>query len=55
MRNQGDNLRRFGGEARFNSTSADLLHQHIESLRERAERASTEPPDRRLDEVFFWI
>jgi phenylpropionate dioxygenase-like ring-hydroxylating dioxygenase large terminal subunit len=56
MRIQGDNLRRFGGEMRFHSTAADLLHEHVESLREHAERGGTGPaPGPRVDEVFFWI
>jgi phenylpropionate dioxygenase-like ring-hydroxylating dioxygenase large terminal subunit len=56
MRIQGDNLRRFGGEARFHSTSADLLHQYIESLRDHAASGGREPaPEPRTSEVFFWI
>jgi phenylpropionate dioxygenase-like ring-hydroxylating dioxygenase large terminal subunit len=56
MRIQGDNLRRFGGEMRFNSTAADLLHEYIESLRDHAERGgSGSAPEPRTDEVFFWI
>jgi phenylpropionate dioxygenase-like ring-hydroxylating dioxygenase large terminal subunit len=56
MRIQGDNLRRFGGETRFTSTTADLLHEHVEALRDRAERGGTGPaPEPRIDEVFFWI
>jgi len=56
MRIQGDNLRRFGGETRFNSTAADLLHDNVESLREHAERGGTGPaPEPRHEEVHFWI
>jgi phenylpropionate dioxygenase-like ring-hydroxylating dioxygenase large terminal subunit len=56
MRIQGDNLKRFGGERRFNSTQADLLHRYIESLRDHAERGAPTPaPEPRVDEVHFWI
>jgi len=56
MRIQGDNLRRFGGGTRFHSTSADLLHEYIESLRDHAEKADgSPPPEPRTDEVRFWI
>jgi phenylpropionate dioxygenase-like ring-hydroxylating dioxygenase large terminal subunit len=56
MRAQGDNLRRFGGEPRFHSSGADRLHEHVEALREHAERGGTEPaPEPRVDEVTFWI
>jgi phenylpropionate dioxygenase-like ring-hydroxylating dioxygenase large terminal subunit len=56
MRIHGDNLKRFGGETKFRSTGADLLHEYIESLRDHAERADgTPPPEPRLQEVFFWI
>ena len=56
MRNQGDNLRAFGGETCFNSTDADLLHEYIESLRGHAQRGGQGPaPEPRTDEVFFWI
>jgi phenylpropionate dioxygenase-like ring-hydroxylating dioxygenase large terminal subunit len=56
MRVQGDNLKRFGGATRFNSTDADLLHAFIESLRDHAERGGDEPsPEPRTQEVFFWI
>lgn len=56
MQVQGDNLRRFGGETRFHSTAADLLHECIESLRGHAESGGREqPPAPRSEEVFFWI
>jgi phenylpropionate dioxygenase-like ring-hydroxylating dioxygenase large terminal subunit len=56
MRNQGDNLRRYGGETRFHSTAADLLHDHIESLRNHAEGGGVGPaPEPRREEVHFWI
>lgn len=54
MRIQGDNLRRFGGEMRFNSTDADRLHDGVETLRGNAERGE-QPPEPRTDEVHFWI
>ena len=56
MRVQGDNLRRFGGQGRFHSTPADLLHECVESLRDHAENGGLEPaPAPRREEVFFWI
>ena len=56
MRLHGENLRRFGGETRFHSTPADLLHEFIESLRDhRASRDPSSPPAPRTEEVFFWI
>jgi phenylpropionate dioxygenase-like ring-hydroxylating dioxygenase large terminal subunit len=55
MRIQGDNLQRFAG-TRFHSTAADLLHEHVEALRDHAERGGSEPgPAPRIDEVSFWI
>lgn len=57
MKIQGDNLRRFGGETRFHSTAADLLHEFIESLREHrgGGNPSPQPPAPRIEEVHFWI
>jgi len=56
MQVQGDNLRRYGGEMRFHSTAADLLHEFVESLRDHAESGGREPaPEPRCEEVFFWI
>ncbi|MBC7894924.1 MAG: aromatic ring-hydroxylating dioxygenase subunit alpha [Cytophagaceae bacterium] len=56
MRNQGHNLQRFGGEMRFNSTDADLLHEDVETLREHAERGGTGPaPTPRIVNTEFWI
>ena len=56
MRIQGDNLKRFANEVDFHSTSADRLHEFVESLREHAEQGGHgPPPDPRTDEVFFWI
>jgi phenylpropionate dioxygenase-like ring-hydroxylating dioxygenase large terminal subunit len=56
MRIHGDNLQRFGGSTRFHCTSADRLHEYIESLREHALNGGRGPaPDPRTDELFFWI
>ncbi|MEP6692518.1 MAG: aromatic ring-hydroxylating dioxygenase subunit alpha [Gemmatimonadaceae bacterium] len=56
MRMQGDNLRRFGGEPRFNSTAADLLHDYVESLRDHAQSGGGGvAPEPRVDHIEFWI
>ena len=56
MRNQGDNLRRFGSDVRFHSTDADRIHDFVESLRDYAEQGGAGPsPEPRVDEVHFWI
>jgi phenylpropionate dioxygenase-like ring-hydroxylating dioxygenase large terminal subunit len=55
MRLQGDNLKRFGGDGRFQSTEADRLHEFVESLRDHAETGSGPAPEPRVDEVHFWI
>lgn len=55
MRLQGDNLRRFDAP-RFHSTAADLLHEHVEALRDHAGSGEDGPaPGPRRDEVRFWI
>jgi len=56
MRVQGDNLKRFANEAAFHGTSADRLHEFVESLREHAEKGGHgSAPEPRTDEVFLWI
>jgi phenylpropionate dioxygenase-like ring-hydroxylating dioxygenase large terminal subunit len=56
MQNQGDNLKRYNGEMKFNSTDADLLHDYIESLRDHAAAGGAGPaPGPRRDEVHFWL
>lgn len=56
MRNQGENLQRFGGELRFNSTDADLLHEYVESLRDYAESGAVGPaPAPAVTVTEFWI
>jgi phenylpropionate dioxygenase-like ring-hydroxylating dioxygenase large terminal subunit len=56
MRNQGDNLRRFGGEMRFHSTDADVLHEYVESLRDQAEGTLVGPsPEPVVTHTAFWI
>ena len=54
MKNQGDNLVRYGGRHEFRSTDADILHVHIEALRDAAQRGEPSP-EPRTDEVWFWI
>ncbi|AKF06284.1 aromatic ring-hydroxylating oxygenase subunit alpha [Sandaracinus amylolyticus] len=54
MRNQGDNLQRYGGAPRFLSTAADVLHQHIEALRDHATRGE-DAPEPRVDVIEMWI
>jgi len=54
MKNQGDNLRLHGGIPRFRNTEADILHEHIESLRDAAQ-ADRPPPAPRTDEITFYI
>lgn len=56
MANQTANLQRYGGQAKFHSTEADLVHLYIESLREYAEGGETGtapvPVERKIQ---FWI
>lgn len=55
MANQGRSLRHHGG-AQFSSTSADIIHEHIEALRDYAEGGHSGcPPPPRKDRMEFWI
>lgn len=55
MANQGGNLARFDASA-FHHTEADLIHEHIESLRAWAEAGRPDPgPEPRVDTLEMWI
>ncbi len=52
---QTANLQRFGGR-RFNGTGADVIHRHVEALREHALGGGTgEAPAPTSDRVAYWI
>lgn len=53
MRNQGDNLRRHGDPA-FHGTAADVIHEHIEALRDAA-RAGDERPGGVVERITMWV
>jgi len=57
MRNQGDNLRHFGGaRPTFRGTSADWLHEDIEALRDwAANPEAVEEPAARTRETIIWV
>jgi hypothetical protein len=50
----GENLRHHGAP-RFHSSAADLLHEHIESLRVAAALGVSEPAPPRSDTIEMWI
>jgi phenylpropionate dioxygenase-like ring-hydroxylating dioxygenase large terminal subunit len=51
---QTANLVRFG-ERRFNGTGADVIHRHVEVLRERALSGSSDPPEPAGDHIVYWL
>ena len=55
MANQGSSLRHHGPPA-FHSTSADILHQHIEALREWDEKGGIgERPEPTVETIEMWV
>lgn len=54
MRNQSDNLRRFG-RRQFTGTEADVIHRHIETLRGRALASEQPPAEVHVKTIKFWI
>jgi phenylpropionate dioxygenase-like ring-hydroxylating dioxygenase large terminal subunit len=53
MANQGRSLQHHG-PPEFSYTAADIIHEHIQTLRARAE-AGAPPPPPQTDEMAFWI
>ena len=54
MRNQGESLRHHGPPA-FHGTAADIIHEHIEALRDWARDQRSERPAPRTDHAEIWV